>query len=228
MVPRSVEDAPARRSLGVRPAALLAILLLAASAQALEVNLDAYRDARRAGALGAMAGRAVAEPRSLSAAAQPLTGTIVAVLPRSEALMARLERLKEGARESSTAFAAAAPAMRRTREAYERELWEAGAPDLTPTVLVDAEGGFRIDDLPAGAWLVFAWRTMLVDVSGEKLKARERSLFLSRARLRGFQSVTIWLRAVELAGGATARIELTDRNAWFRGVVEERAPDTGR
>jgi hypothetical protein len=40
--------------------------------------------------------------------------------------------------------------------------------------------------------------------------------------------VTVWVRELTIAGGTTATVELTDRNGWFRGVVEEREPGTGR
>jgi hypothetical protein len=40
--------------------------------------------------------------------------------------------------------------------------------------------------------------------------------------------VTVWLQTLTVAGGATATVELTDRNGWFRGVIEERVLDTGR
>jgi hypothetical protein len=212
----------------MRPAALLVVVLLAASAEALDVGVEAYREARRAGALGVVAGRVAAEPRTPRAPASPLTGTAVMLLPRSETLLTRLEQLKARSRESSSSFAAAAPAMRKTREAYERALWEAGAPDLTSTVVVDADGGFRIDDVPAGAWLVLAWHSVPVDVSGQRIKPRERDMFRAQPRMQGFQSVTMWLQAITVAGGQIATVELTDRNGWFRGVVEERGPDAGR
>jgi hypothetical protein len=208
-------------------AALVVALLLAAPAEALDVGLDAYREARRAGALGAVAGRVAAEPRTLRAAGLPFTGATVTLLPRSEALLARLEQLKERSRESSSAFTGAVPAMRQARDAYERELWEAGAPDLTAMVLVDADGGFRLDDVPAGAWLAIAWHGVTVDVSGEKVKPKERSLYRPQPRMRGFQSVTIWLRPVTVGSGETVTLELTDRNAWFRGVIEDRVLDSG-
>jgi hypothetical protein len=38
----------------------------------------------------------------------------------------------------------------------------------------------------------------------------------------------VWLREVSVTGGATATVELTDRNGWFRGVVEEKMLDAGR
>lgn len=207
---------------------LLAALLLAASAEALDVGLEAYRQARRAAAIGVVTGRIVAEPRTPRAPAQPLAGSIVALLPRSESLLVRLEELKERSRESPTAFTGAVPAMRKAREAYERELWEAGAPELTTMLAVDAAGGFRIDDVPAGAWLVVAWHGVQTDMAGEKLKSRERGMFRPQSRMRGFQWVTIWLRAVTVTGGETVTVELTDRNGWFRGVVEDRVLDAGR
>lgn len=209
-------------------AAVLALLLLASSAEALDVSVEPYRQARQTRALGVVTGRVYAEQRTLRVAARPMTGTTVTLLPRSEALLARLETLKAQSRESSTAYTAAAPAMRKAKEVYERELLHAGAPDLTPMVLVDRDGGFRIDDVPAGAWLLLAWHSTPVDVSTPKATSRERGLYQPQPRLHGFQSVTVWLREVSVTGGATATVELTDRNGWFRGVVEERSLDAGR
>jgi hypothetical protein len=207
--------------------AVLALLLLGSSAEALDVSVEPYRQARQTRALGVVAGRVYAEQRTLRVPALPMTGTTVTLLPRSEALLARLERLKAQARESSTAFTAAAPAMRKAKEVYERELLHAGAPDLTPMVLVEPDGGFRIDDVPAGAWVLLAWYSTPVNVSTPKDKIRERNVYQPQPGLRGFQSVTVWLREVSVTGGATATVELTDRNGWFRGVAEERALDAG-
>ena len=46
--------------------------------------------------------------------------------------------------------------------------------------------------------------------------------------LTGYQRVTVWLREVTITGGGSQNVELTERSAWFAGVVEERAPDAGR
>ena len=115
--------------------------------------------------------------------------------------------------------------MRKAREVYEREILEAGAPDLTPLLQIDADGTFRIDDVPAGAWLVFAWHSVATDVATSRINPKERQQFPTLTRLRGFQTVTVWVREVSVAGGHTATVELTDRNQWFRGVVEERVLD---
>jgi hypothetical protein len=211
---------------------VLALLLgLASVAEALDVNVAPYQESRRAGSLGVVTGRVAAEPRTLQAPARPFTGTIVMLLPRSEALLARLERLRQGARESAAAFTAAAPAMRKARETHERELWEAGAPDLTPTVTVEADGSFKIEDVPAGAWMLLAWHGSPVNVGSpapSKPKTQRKELYLPQSRLQGYQEVTVWLREVTVTGGETASLELTDRNGWFRGVEEERMPGAGR
>jgi hypothetical protein len=115
--------------------------------------------------------------------------------------------------------------MRKAREVYERELLEAGAPDLSPLVLVDPDGTFRIDDVPAGAWLVVAWHSVATDVATGRVNPKERQLFQPPYRLRGFQAVTVWLRELSVVGGQSATVELTDRNPWFRGVVEDRVLD---
>jgi hypothetical protein len=203
-------------------------LLLASRAEALDVDLGPYRDARRAGALGVVSGRVQAESRTPTSQPRPLAGATAVLLPRSSALWGRLEQLKAQSRESSTAFAAAAPEMRKAREAYERDLVQAGAPDLTLMVVVAPDGSFRIDDVPAGAWMLLVWHSTSVDVSTPRTKVKDRSLYQPRTRLQGYQSVTVWLRDVTVAGRETATLELTDRSGWFRGVVEERVQDTGR
>jgi hypothetical protein len=230
VVARPVADAPPDRRAGVIRAVLTAALLfVVVSGEALDVGLDGYREAHRAGALGTVTGRVVAEPRTLNAPGQPFTGATVTLLPRSESLLARLEQLKEGSRESAGAFAGAVPAMRRARDGYERELWEAAAPELAITVPVDAEGGFRLDDVPAGAWMAIAWHSTSEEVSGHRLSTKQRTKYAPQQRVRGLQSVTIWLRTLTVGGaGSTETLDLTDRNAWFRGVIEERALDTGR
>ena len=209
-------------------AGVFGLLLLAFSVEALDVKIESYHEARRSGALGVVAGRVAAEPRTLGAPPQPFTGTTVRLLPRSEALLQKLEGFRGASRDSSRAFAAAAPAMRQAYEAYERHLLEAGAPDLTPVVLVDQDGRFRIEDVPAGSWMLIAWRGVPVDVSAPALKDKQRDRYRPQTRLHGYQAVTVWLRELTVAAGATATVDLTDRNGWFRGVAEERVLDTGR
>jgi hypothetical protein len=208
--------------------AAVLVLALAAGAEALDVGVAPYRQAAQTGEVGTVSGRAYAESRRPTDAPRPLTGVTVTLVPRSPALLLAFERLKEDARRSSKAFAAAAPAMRKAQESYERELVLAGAPDLAPRLAVAADGGFQVTEVPAGAWLVIAWQSTPVDVSTPKVRAREQKTYQLGGRVTGYQAVTVWLREVTVARGETAALELTDRNEWFRGVIEEKTLDAGR
>jgi hypothetical protein len=209
-------------------AVVLLALALAGGAEALDVAVAPYRLAAQSGRVGAVAGRVYAESRTPTGPVRPLTGVTVALVPRSPALLTSLERFKEDARSSSKAFAAAAPAMRKAHEAYERELVQAGAPDLAPRVAVGSDGVFRVAELPAGDWLLVAWRSDPVNVSAPKARGREHQTYQLPGRTTGFQAITIWLREVTVTGGETASLELTDRNEWFRGVIEEKGLGTDR
>jgi hypothetical protein len=227
--PRPLAHPTAHRRPSMIRALLLAVLLVAGLiakvAIALDVDLEPYQQARRSGALGSVAGRVIAEPTRPDLPGRPFVGATITLLPRSPILMERLENLKRSARDSVQSFRDAAPAIRKAREAYERELLVAGAPDLTPLLQVDADGTFRVDDLPAGAWLIFGWYSVPRDVATSRINPKERQHFPTLTRLRGFQEVTVWLRDVDVVGGNTATVELNDRNLWFRGVVEERVLD---
>ena len=104
----------------------------------------------------------------------------------------------------------------------------AGAPDLASRVAVTPDGAFRLTDVPAGAWVLLAWHGTPVDVSTQKARGREHQTYQLGGRTTGFQSVAIWLREITVGRGETVSVELTDRNEWFRGVIEEKTPGTGR
>src|SRR5262249_55565754 len=123
----STHRPPMIRTLTIR-ALLALVLLIAGVAQALDVDLEPYPEARRAGAVGAVAGRVLAEPTRPDLPGRPFVGATITLLPRSQILMETLENLKRGSRDSVQSFRDAAPAMRKAREAYERELLVAGVP----------------------------------------------------------------------------------------------------
>ena len=225
--PRPLAYASAGRRITLIAGALLVIVLAAASAEALDVSLEPYRQAAQANEVGVVAGHVYEESRKPGGPVKPLTGAAVALLPRSEALLTSLERFKDDARGSSKAFTAAAPAMRRAQEALERALVHAGAPDLAPRAGVGGDGAFRITDVPAGAWLVLVWHSTSQEVSAPKSSGREGNIYQLPGRTTGFQAVTVWLREVTVAPGETVSLDLNDRNEWFRGVIEEKRRDAG-
>ncbi len=209
--------------------ALAAMLVLgsAAVAHALDAETAAYRKAAAFGALGAVSGRASEERRTPAAAEQPLAGTVVTLLPRSQALLVRLEEIKAHSRDSQAAYGASVSAIRRAREAYEKELWEAGAADLVRATVVDGTGAFSMTDLPAGEWVLIATRSVFVNKAAPRPSARERHVFIQGPRLTGFNAVSVWLRELTVAAGEALAVELMDRNVWFAGIEEERVLDIG-
>ena len=204
---------------------LLTVLVLAATAAAgaLDVDLKTYDR----GATGTIDGRVYAERPKPNAADVPLARAVVVALPRSEALVRRLDDLRAHARDSAAAYRDTATQMRRVREAFEREVWQAGAPDLVRSTVVDADGRFSLADLPAGRWLVWATHSQFVDVRPAKGQARDRERFRLPPRLVGYYAERAWLREVDTTPGTSTTLELTDRNVWFAGVVEDRVLDAG-
>lgn len=219
------------RALAVALGLVLGLALargIAGAADAFDVEPRAYRDAAAAGAVGAVAGRAYEERRRPDAPDHPLAGVAVTLVPRSAEFLARLNAIKRGARESDRAFGAAAGAVRREREAYERALWDLGAVDLVLATVVAADGAFAFDRVPAGAWVMIASRSIWVPKNVRRAPTSERGPLRTAERVLGFNEVIVWLREMTVSGERAERLELTDRNAWFRGIVEERTLDAGR
>jgi len=120
------------------------------------------------------------------------------------------------------AYLNAVTKMQRQREAYEAELWETGAGDLTLGTVVDRDGDFHLDGVPEGQWLLYASRFVFNDAPWRTPPRRDvRSpSFLKAPSVVGHYVVTVWLRDVMVRGGMPKTVDLTDRNAWFVGVVE--------
>lgn len=205
--------------------ALLAVVLAAGpGAAAVDVDLQRYALAERAGAIVPVGGRAYAERRTPDGPEIPLTGATVVAMPWSETLTRRLQQLKEGARASAAAYRETAALMQRAREAYETELQAAGEPDLVRTAVVDPRGRFDLGRLPAGRWLIIATSESFHETSGPRAERKDREMYSPRPRLVGFHTRAVWLRDVAVVA-EPVELELTDRNIWFTGVVEQRVVD---
>ena len=213
----------------MKAAVLVAALVLtaAAPARALDVDLQAYDEARRRGEMVTIAGRVYTERRRPNAEDVPMARAVVVALPRSEALVRRLDDLRAHARDSAAAYRAAATQMRRARESYEREVWQSGAADLVRSTTVDADGRFTLSDLPAGRWMVWATHSEFLDARSPRYQARDRERYRLPPRLVGYYAERAWLREVDTTPGASRTLELNDRNVWFAGVVEDRVLDAG-
>ena len=213
----------------MKAAVLVAALVLtaAAPARALDVDLQAYDEARRRGEMVTIAGRVYTERRRPNAEDLPMARAVVVALPRSEALVRRLDDLRAHARDSAAAYREAATQMRRARESYEREVWQSGAADLVRSTTVDADGRFTLSDLPAGRWMVWATHSEFLDARSPRYQARDRERYRLPPRLVGYYAERAWLREVDTTPGASRTLELNDRNVWFAGIVEDRVLDAG-
>ena len=215
------------RLLGLLALAPLVAIAAPAREASLDVDIAAYRRAA-AGRLGALTGRAYETGAKSTAADRPLPGTVVTLLPRSETFLRTLDEIKRGARASITAYRDAAAAVRRAREAYERVLWAEGALDLVRSTDVAADGAFAVRDLPSGQWVLIGVRSLFVDKPARRPTPRESQTYATPPRVIGHGTVHVWLLEVQVTGGRTEAVELTDRNAWLTGIVEEREPDANR
>ena len=235
-------------------AGVLTTTLVAAAGQAIEVDTAPYRAAAASGAVGAMTGRIYEERKKPQGADQPLAGTAVIAVPKSDEVLRKLEEIKQTSRNSMDSYRTAGPSIIAIRRAYEQELWDSGAADLVKTATVDADGHFVLGDLPAGDWLLIATHTVKIDKgvepsrkanSSSRSSARpnanappnehpgsgtqqKRGVYAPGSRLTGYQRMTVWVREVTVSNGRSENLELSDRGAWFSGVVEETAPDAGR
>jgi hypothetical protein len=192
--------------------------------QGRDVEIARYHDAVRHGALGAVRGRVYEERRKPDASDVPLGGTVLMILPRSEAFLVRLETIKQHARESIDRYREAAGAVRRAREAYETALLQNGGGDLAQTLTASADGTFALTSLPAGDWVLVAAHTVFGKKASTHLLGGARAggdRFVPQPKLLSHNYVTLWLRELTVPPGGEATLALTDRNAWLTGVVED-------
>lgn len=220
-------EAPAvsRRVLAV---GWLVTALISVSHQVLAINTDSYRAAAASGSIGIVTGRIYEERQRPETPDQPLAGAAVIVLPKSAEVLRKLEEIKRTARNSADDYRAAGPSILAVRRAYEKELWDSGAVDLVKATTVAADGRFVVADLPAGDWLLIATHTVKIDKHAATSTTKKRGVYAPGTRLTGYQRVTVWLREITVSNGRSENLELSDRAAWFSGVVEERLPDAGR
>lgn len=202
----------------------LAVCLLATSlAAAAEMPglIAPYLRARDEGRTGAVTGEAFAEPLRASAATTPRSDVSVMLLPMVPGLDTELSRIRAGLRDSERAYLTAATRLRFAREGYERELAYAGGGELTRGEVTDAAGRFRFTDVPAGQWLLIAWRDVPHAISGQKLAKRALGAFVGNTQIRGHAAVEYWRLAVDVRPGAVSELRLHDRNVWVTVIQED-------
>jgi hypothetical protein len=201
--------------------------------QGVDAPIEVYRGAAAGGEVGVVKGRAYEERRKPTGPDLPLTGVSIRLLPRSDDLVVKLQGIKRGARDSIDSYRESAALVTKARELYEKRLLEAGAGDLAQAVTAGDDGGFALEGIPAGPWVLLASRSTFVNKTSHTKRGPNQSPtkptpFLPPETLKGYAVVTYWLQEVTVVAGAVETVELTDRNAWLTGITEDRTPAPAR
>jgi hypothetical protein len=135
-----------------------------------------------------------------------------------------MDGIKAALRDSHRAYLDAAGRVAEAQRSYERALTAAGAGDLVHDGVTSATGRFWFSAVPAGRWLLLAWKRVDHAATGRKIPRREADRFVGNLERAGHAVVTYWRVVVEVPVGGEIRVALTDRNAWMTAVREESRP----
>lgn len=211
---------------GGRVAAIVAGLLLSAG-PGLAVDADlaalvaAYLKTDGEQARGVVAARAYAEPTRPTAAPAPQPDVSVVLLPYSAPLEAELDAVKAGLRDSVDAYARAVGRVESARVDYARALVAAGGGALVRNAVTDAQGGVRLGDVPAGDWLLLAWREGGHTAKRFKLRDEDAKRYPQIPTNVTYSIVTYWRSRITVRPAQTVEVAMTDRNAWMTAARQE-------
>jgi hypothetical protein len=210
---------------GLAALALAGLLLSPSSGPAADEDLTALVGAYlKTGAeqgVGTVTARAYVEPTRPSGPPAPQPDVSVVLLPYSAALEAELDAVKAGLRDSVDAYARAVTRIETARVDYERALVAAGGGALVRGEITDAEGGVRVGGVPAGEWLVLAWREGGHTAKRFKLRDQDAKRYPHVPSNVTYSLVTYWRMRVAVKPAETVEIAMSDRNTWMTGARQE-------
>lgn len=179
------------------------------------------------GLLGEVVGTARADSPTPTGPPVPYGAVAVMLVPYSAAFEQELDRIKAGLRDSLRSYADGAARAATAREVYERALLAAGAGELVRGEVSDVDGRFRFSGVPAGNWLLLAWRNAEHPIRGRRLQKREVGHFTENLERMGSTAVTYWRMRLHVLASEVVAVTLNDRNGWMTGVREGlRLPDS--
>jgi hypothetical protein len=210
---------------GLVAGALVGLLLSPCAGPAADGDLaDLVGPYLRAGAdqaPGVVAVRAYVEPTRPTGPPAPQPDVSVVLLPYSAAIEARLDAVKAGLRDSVDGYAGAVTRIEAARVDYERALLAAGGGALVRSEVTDAQGGARVGDLPAGEWLVLAWREAGHVAKRFNLREQDAKRYPHLPSKVTYSIVTYWRVRVAVKPAETVEIGMSDRNAWMAAPRQE-------
>lgn len=204
-------------------------LLLAAAAGALPARAGDSGElvapllrARETGAVGEVSGQAWAEPARPGGPPVPDRSVSVLLLPYSAELEAQLDAVKSGQRDSLKDYADAATRVEAARAGYESALRFAGGGELIRGEVTDGQGRMRLSGVPAGDWLLLAWKELGHSAKRIRLRPRDARKYPDVPTSVDYSMVSYWRLRVTVRAGETTEATLTDRNVWMTASKEER------
>jgi hypothetical protein len=195
----------------------------------LPAPLEPYLERLESRAVGGIDGRAHGLPRRATSAPEPFAGVSVVLVPFDGQVEASLDRIKASFRDSMAAYTAADAEVTAVRERYERDLRTAGGEALIFRAVSDGSGSFAVSGVPAGDWLLLAWREERHAVKGPRTPGRDAGRFQGIHVVTGHVAVSHWRVRVSVRAGETTAVTLSDRAVWLTAVRVEVAgsPPTG-
>jgi hypothetical protein len=142
------------------------------------------------------------------------------LLPSSPSVESELDGIKEHLRDSLKHYMGAAADIDAVRSAYESDLVWVGGGELVRGEVSDAQGLVKFAGVPAGEWVLLAWREEARLGKAPKLRVQETRGFRDIPVIVGHSVVTYWRLRIQVMSGETTSVDLNDRNVWIAAVHE--------
>ena len=190
------------------------------AAQGMTDLVTPYLRARDDRALGEVVGRANRDPARPTAPPIPLEGVSVMLLPYSPSVESEIDDIKEHLRDSLKLYMGAAVDVDAVRGSYESELLWVGGGELVRGEVSNAQGLVTFPGVPAGEWVLLAWREEARPGKPQKLRAQETRGFRDIPVAVSHSDVTYWWMRIRVTSGETTTVDFNDRNVWIKAVHE--------
>ena len=179
-----------------------------------------YLRARDEQAVGMVTVRAYGDPPRPTSPAIPYPGVSALLLPYSAEVEGDFDRIKQHFRDSLKTYMEAATDVASVRAAHERALLWAGGGELIRGEVTDARGLIQFPEVPAGAWLLLAWREEAHSKPSRE-SPRDAKGFGGVPVSAGYSVVSYWRLRLEVRAGKASDITLDDRNLWMTAIRED-------
>jgi hypothetical protein len=180
-----------------------------------------YLRARDDQAVGDIQGHSLGDAARPTAPPVPYDGVSVMLFPRSPDFESQLTAIKAHLRDSLNTYIGATAEVTEARMAYERDLLAVGGGELIRGEVSNAQGDIRLNGVPAGDWVLLAWRDVAHPGKAPKLRGSDTTGFRNVPVEVGYSTITYWFMPLTVKAGESTSVDLNDRNVWLTGIHED-------